>query len=212
MKRILLTTVSLGVLGLMSPALGADLPLYSKAPVVATPVYDWSGFYVGVFGGGVSAITTRQRDWVRRVWPISPATTIRPVALVAAKSATNGRAATLCWRRSGRFRLDIKGSDISPLNAGTLPIGSTTRPSFVTGRYVPGARRHRGRSAAAVLHRRLGLMATASTPTPIRASWGRSVHGEPQWARRRRRHRLRDHRQLIGKFEYRYYDYGTYTA
>jgi hypothetical protein len=52
MKRILLTTVSLGVLGLMSPAFGADLPTYSKAPVYAAPVYDWSGFYVGVFGGG----------------------------------------------------------------------------------------------------------------------------------------------------------------
>jgi outer membrane immunogenic protein len=51
MKRILLTAVSLGVLGLLSPALGADLP-YAKAPVVATPVYDWSGYYVGVFGGG----------------------------------------------------------------------------------------------------------------------------------------------------------------
>jgi outer membrane immunogenic protein len=52
MKRILLTTVSLGVLGLLSPAFGADLPTYSKAPVLATPVYDWSGYYVGVFGGG----------------------------------------------------------------------------------------------------------------------------------------------------------------
>ena len=51
MKRILLTTVSLGVLGL-SPALGADLPTYSKAPSIAAPVYDWSGFYVGGFGGG----------------------------------------------------------------------------------------------------------------------------------------------------------------
>jgi outer membrane immunogenic protein len=52
MKRILLTTVSLGVLGLLSPALGADLPTYSKAPSIAAPVYDWSGFYVGGFGGG----------------------------------------------------------------------------------------------------------------------------------------------------------------
>jgi outer membrane immunogenic protein len=52
MKRILFTAVSLGVLGLMSPALGADLSPYMKAPAVATPVYDWSGFYVGVYGGG----------------------------------------------------------------------------------------------------------------------------------------------------------------
>ena len=51
MKRILLTTVSLGVLGLLSPALGADLP-YAKAPVAVASVYDWTGFYVGGFGGG----------------------------------------------------------------------------------------------------------------------------------------------------------------
>ena len=51
MKRILLTTLSLGVLGLLSPALGADLP-YAKAPVISAPVYDWTGVYVGVFGGG----------------------------------------------------------------------------------------------------------------------------------------------------------------
>src|SRR6202045_1543840 len=50
MKRIFFTTVALGALGLMSPALGADLP--TKAAVVATPMYDWSGFYVGVYGGG----------------------------------------------------------------------------------------------------------------------------------------------------------------
>ena len=52
MKRILFTTVALGVLGLMSPALGADLPAYTKAPVAVSPLYDWSGFYVGVYGGG----------------------------------------------------------------------------------------------------------------------------------------------------------------
>jgi outer membrane immunogenic protein len=52
MKRILLTTVSLGVLGLLSPAFGADLPTYSKAPSIAAPVYDWTGVYFGVFGGG----------------------------------------------------------------------------------------------------------------------------------------------------------------
>jgi outer membrane immunogenic protein len=52
MKRILFTAVSLGVLGLMSPALGADLSPYMKAPSVASAAYDWSGYYVGVFGGG----------------------------------------------------------------------------------------------------------------------------------------------------------------
>jgi outer membrane immunogenic protein len=52
MKRVLFASVSLGVLGLLSPALGADLDVYTKAPAIATPLYDWSGFYVGVFGGG----------------------------------------------------------------------------------------------------------------------------------------------------------------
>src|SRR5258706_13232091 len=52
MKRFLFTAVSLGVLGVMSPALGADLSVYTKAPAAATPLYDWSGLYVGVCGGG----------------------------------------------------------------------------------------------------------------------------------------------------------------
>lgn len=51
MKRILLTTASLGALGLLTPALGADLP-YAKAPTLPQQVYDWTGVYVGVFGGG----------------------------------------------------------------------------------------------------------------------------------------------------------------
>lgn len=49
MKRVLLTTVSLGVLGLGAPALAADLPL--KAAPAPAAVYDWTGFYVGGFGG-----------------------------------------------------------------------------------------------------------------------------------------------------------------
>jgi outer membrane immunogenic protein len=56
MKRILLSTASLGMLGLMSQAmmsqaLAADLP-YAKAPSATASVYDWTGVYVGVFGGG----------------------------------------------------------------------------------------------------------------------------------------------------------------
>ena len=49
MKKILLTAAALGALALGSPALAADLPMKAAAPVV--PVYDWSGFYVGGFGG-----------------------------------------------------------------------------------------------------------------------------------------------------------------
>ena len=49
MKRILLATVAMGALALGTPASGADLAV--KAPPLAPPVYDWSGFYIGGFGG-----------------------------------------------------------------------------------------------------------------------------------------------------------------
>jgi outer membrane immunogenic protein len=51
MKRILLTSVSFAVMAVASPALAADLP-YAKAPPAIQSVYDWTGTYVGVFGGG----------------------------------------------------------------------------------------------------------------------------------------------------------------
>src|SRR3984957_11288185 len=51
MKRIFLSTASLAVLGLASPAFAADLP-YAKAPSAATTVYHWTSLYVGAFRGG----------------------------------------------------------------------------------------------------------------------------------------------------------------
>jgi outer membrane immunogenic protein len=41
----------------MAPAFAADLPAwtYTKAPAIVAPIYDWSGFYVGINGGGASS-------------------------------------------------------------------------------------------------------------------------------------------------------------
>jgi len=54
MKKFLLGTVGLVALGMASaPASAADLaarPVY-KAPPMIAPIYDWSGFYIGVNGG-----------------------------------------------------------------------------------------------------------------------------------------------------------------
>jgi outer membrane immunogenic protein len=58
MKKILLGMAGLMALGAAAPALAADLPArtFTKAPaVVPSPVYDWSGFYLGLNGGGGSA-------------------------------------------------------------------------------------------------------------------------------------------------------------
>jgi outer membrane immunogenic protein len=53
MKKILLSAIAWGALG-AAPALAADLPAqtYTKAPPMIAALYDWSGFYVGINGGG----------------------------------------------------------------------------------------------------------------------------------------------------------------
>jgi len=56
MKKILLGTVALAALGMAAaPASAADLAArpYTKAPpLMVQPIYDWSGFYIGINGGG----------------------------------------------------------------------------------------------------------------------------------------------------------------
>jgi outer membrane immunogenic protein len=53
-KTFLLVTASIVALGAAVPAFAADLParVYTKAPPVVMAAYDWSGFYVGINGGG----------------------------------------------------------------------------------------------------------------------------------------------------------------
>jgi outer membrane immunogenic protein len=58
MKKFLPATVGLVALGMAAPASAADMAArpYTKAPpapVVA--IYDWTGFYIGINGGGGSA-------------------------------------------------------------------------------------------------------------------------------------------------------------
>ncbi len=58
MKKILLGTVALAALGMAAPASAADLAArpYTKAPPpMVSPIYDWSGFYIGINGGGGSS-------------------------------------------------------------------------------------------------------------------------------------------------------------
>ena len=54
MKKLLFVTAGVFALGAAAPASAADLPArtYSKAPAVVAAAYDWSGFYIGVNGGG----------------------------------------------------------------------------------------------------------------------------------------------------------------
>ena len=53
MKKFLLGTVGLAALCMTAPAIAADLPArtYKAAPVMVAPMYNWSGFYIGMNGG-----------------------------------------------------------------------------------------------------------------------------------------------------------------
>jgi outer membrane immunogenic protein len=56
MSKAFLAAMGLVAVGI-APAVAADLPArtYTKAPAIIAPVYDWSGFYIGLNGGGASS-------------------------------------------------------------------------------------------------------------------------------------------------------------
>src|SRR5215475_9486339 len=53
-RKLLLVTASLAALGAAGSASAADLAArpFTKAPPMVAAVYDWTGFYIGVNGGG----------------------------------------------------------------------------------------------------------------------------------------------------------------
>jgi outer membrane immunogenic protein len=57
MKRLVLGCLALAAM-ISGPAIAADMPVKAR-PVVANPVYDWSGFYLGGGTGGVWTRTER---------------------------------------------------------------------------------------------------------------------------------------------------------
>ena len=54
MKKVLLASASLLAFGAFASASAADLAArpYTKAPVAVASVYNWTGFYLGIVGGG----------------------------------------------------------------------------------------------------------------------------------------------------------------
>jgi outer membrane immunogenic protein len=65
MKKIFLGAAALVALGMAAPASAADLAArpYTKAPPpMMAAIYDWSGFYIGINGGG---------GWSHKCWDIT---------------------------------------------------------------------------------------------------------------------------------------------
>src|ERR1700689_1353974 len=207
MKRILFTTVSLGVLGLMSPALGADLPM--KAAPVVTPLYDWSGFYVGVFGGGGMG-NHNYNNGTPNGYANYLINYDSTGGLGGGEVGYNAQSGNMVVGVEGDgFWSGIKGSDLSQFNNGTLPIGNIDATNlrygatlrarggiavdrlllFFTGGWAYGSFLHTstvpGVAIDQFINHQSGLTAGAGIAYAITNN-------------------------LIGKFEYRYYAYGRY--
>src|SRR5271156_2859001 len=67
MRKTLLAVIGMAALGI-GPAAAADLAArpYTKAPPpVAAAIYDWTGFYIGIDGGGGAAPQSRGKGNIR---------------------------------------------------------------------------------------------------------------------------------------------------
>jgi outer membrane immunogenic protein len=212
MKRILFTSVSLGVLGLMHSALAADLPVYTKAPAYAAPAYDWSGFYVGVFGGGGWGNHNVSNE-------TGPATTFANyTANYSSQGGMAGGEAGFNWQ-SGNYVLGIEadgfwsginGGDAGAVNAGAFPIASVDQDNLRWG----GTLRARGGIAVD----RLLLFFTGgwaygdlvhTNTDPALGADQFTVHGNGLTAGGGIAYAMTNN--LIGKVEYRYYNFNAYS-
>jgi outer membrane immunogenic protein len=213
MKRILYTAVSLGVLAMVSPALSADLPLYTKAPAVASPAYDWTGFYAGVFGGyGFGNHNVNNAN--------GAAGFANFTANYSSQGGIAGGEAGYNWQsgsivlgvEADGFWSDIKGSDTTQVLAGSFAVTGIDATSLRDGATV------RARGGVAV--DRLLLFFTGGwaygnfqhTNTDVTFGLGVdqfTTHRSGLAAGGGIAYAMTDN--LIGKIEYRYYDYGRFV-
>jgi outer membrane immunogenic protein len=117
-------------LGLANVASAADLAArpYTKAPPMAVAMYDWSGFYIGLNGGG---------GWNRNCWDVIP-----PVGAIAPEGCHSGSGAVFGGQVGYRWQAaqwvfgleaqgnwaDINGSRVSQqFTVGGVPGDTTDR-------------------------------------------------------------------------------------
>jgi outer membrane immunogenic protein len=213
MKRILLTTVALSVLGLMHPSFAADLPIYRKAPAAAAPEYDWSGFYVGVAGGyGFGNHDLNNAN--------GPATTFGPAtANYSSQGGLGGGEIGYNWQ-SGHivlgvetdfFGAAINGNDSAAVGAGTF--SGVTAVDQDNLRWTGTLRARGGIAVDRLLLFFTGGWAygdidhTSTDPTFGIDKF--TVHANGLTAGGGLAYALTDN--LIGKFEYRYYNFDSYS-
>jgi len=208
MHRILLTTVSLGALSLAVPALAADLAPYTKAPALVAATYDWSGFYIGAFGGAGYG----NHNLNNASGPNTP--NANYTANYSSKGGTaggeigyNAQSGNYVFGVEADYAwFDMKGSDaadvfqIGSINATNLRQGGTLRARagftvdrwlmFFTGGWAYGDFSHTntvpGGAVDTFSNNRSGLTGGGGVAYALTNN-------------------------LIGKLEYRYYDFGAYS-
>lgn len=127
MKKFWLGTAALAALGMATPASAADLaarPYVKAPPPVAAAIYDWSGFYIGINGGGGSA----HKCWDLVGLPAGPVVPPLPFGCHNATGGTVGGQIGYRWQTSNWvFGLEGQGNwaDFS---------GSNTDITFTTER------------------------------------------------------------------------------
>jgi outer membrane immunogenic protein len=204
MKRILLTTVALGALSLAAPAFAADLAPYTKAPALASPAYDWSGFYVGVFGGGGFGNHNLNNALGPAGFANFTVNYTSTGAVAGGELGYNWQSGNIVFGVEGDYAwADINGNDNFALGSndatklrgvGTLRarggIAVDRLLLFFTGGWAHGELTHTNTDPVNGVDQftvnRSGLTAGGGIAYALTSN-------------------------LIGKFEYRYYDFGTYT-
>ena len=129
MKKILLGTVALIALGATAPASAADLAArpYTKAAPMFAAIYDWSGFYIGLNGGGGSS----HKCWTLTNTALGGA--VVPAAAEGCHDATGATAGGQIgyrWQSSSWvFGVEGQGNwaDLKASNANTAVAGLTDR-------------------------------------------------------------------------------------
>jgi outer membrane immunogenic protein len=210
MKRILFTSVSLGVLGLMSPALGADLPM--KAGPMVSPIYDWSGFYVGVFGGGGMGNHNYNNGTPTNLanYLINYDST---GGIAGGEVGYNVQSGSIVVGVEGDgFWSGVKGSDVNSVVNGAFAVGGIDATNLRWG----GTFRARGGIAVDrlllfftggwaygdLLHTNTDVTAGLGVDQFTVQRSGLTAGGGIAYAVTN---------NVIGKFEYRYYDFGAFT-
>ena len=189
MKTWALAAVGLFALGTVVPAAAADLPLY-KAPVAPIAVYDWSGVYAGINGGG---------GWAHACWALTNAAGVAVDPAIGegchnAGGGTVGGQLGYRWQKSrwvfglegqGNWA-DFKGSNVSLI---LVPLTNQTRiDSFglITGQmgYAVNNLLFYGKAGAAVAHDKYDTFVPASAATfnsVNQTRWGYTVGIGVEW-------------------------------